>query len=132
MMSEPNKELSRRFTDLFSTGDDELRFLAEMRPAGRFEEFLADITAVNNTKREGLAYLLTAALVINRFPDVEHPTPLPRALERALFAILAAGGKLLGLRIPPKSTTPTETGNRSERAANESPPLASDWADPSG
>jgi hypothetical protein len=71
-----------------------------MRPAGRFEEFLAEITAVNNTGREGPAYLLTAARVINRFPDVEHPTPLPRALDRALFAILAAAGKLLGLRIP--------------------------------
>jgi len=103
-----------------NTGDGELRFVAEMRPAGRFEEFLAEITAVNNTEREGLGYLLTVARVIDRFPDVEHPTPLPRALDRALFAILAAGGKLLGLRIPPKSTTPAETGNRSERAANES------------
>jgi mannose-6-phosphate isomerase-like protein (cupin superfamily) len=100
-----------------NAGDGELRFLAEMRPAGRFEEFLADITAVNNTEREGLAYLLTAARVINRFPDVEHPTPLPRALDRALFAILAAAGKLLRLRIPPTSKTPTETVNSSVRAA---------------
>src|SRR5947209_19581830 len=83
-----------------NAGDGELRFLAEMRPAGRFEEFLAEITAVNNTEREGLTYLLTAARVINRFPDVEHPTRLPHALDRALFATLAAAGKLLGLRIP--------------------------------
>ena len=83
-----------------NAGDGELRFLAEIRPAGRFEEFLAEITAVNNTERDGLAYVLTAARVINRFPDVEHPTPLPRALDRALFATLAAAGKLLGLRIP--------------------------------
>jgi mannose-6-phosphate isomerase-like protein (cupin superfamily) len=102
-----------------NAGDGELRFVAEMRPAGRFEEFLAEITAANNTGREGLAYLLTVARVINRFPDVEHPTPLPRALDRALFAVLAAGGKLLGLRIPPTSTTPTETGNTSEMAAHE-------------
>jgi hypothetical protein len=39
--------------------------LAEMRPAGRFEEFLADITAVNNTQREVLPYLLRATRVIN-------------------------------------------------------------------
>ena len=103
-----------------NAGDGELRFVAEMRPAGRFEEFLAEITAANNTGREGLAYLLTVARVIHRFPDVEHPTPLPRALDRALFAVLAAGGKLLGLRIPPTSKTPTETGNSSERAAHAS------------
>jgi len=102
-----------------NAGDGELRFVAEMRPAGRFEEFLAEITAANNTGREGPAYLLTVSRVINRFPDVEHPTPLPRALDRALFAVLAAGGKLLGLRIPPTSTTPTETGNSSEMAAHE-------------
>jgi mannose-6-phosphate isomerase-like protein (cupin superfamily) len=103
-----------------NAGDGELRFLAEMRPAGRFEEFLVEITAVSNTGREGLAYLLTAAQVINRFPDVESPTPLPRALDRALFAILAAAGKLLGLRIPPTSMTPTDTGNSSERTAHAS------------
>ena len=103
-----------------NAGDGELRFVAEMRPAGRFEEFLAEITAANNTGREGLAYLLTVGRVIHRFPDVEHPTPLPRALDRALFAVLAAGGKLLGLRIPPTSKTPTETGNSSERAAHAS------------
>jgi mannose-6-phosphate isomerase-like protein (cupin superfamily) len=103
-----------------NAGDGELRFIAEIRPAGRFEEFLAEITAVNNTKRHGLAYVLTAARVINRFPDVEHPTPLPRALDRALFATLAAAGKLVGLQIPHASRTPTETGNGSERPADES------------
>lgn len=103
-----------------NAGDGELRFLAEMRPAGRFEEFLAKITAANNTDREGLAYLLTAARVINRFPDVEHATPLPRALDRALFAVLAAAAKLVGLRIPRTSRIPTPTANRPERAAHES------------
>jgi hypothetical protein len=49
--------------------------------------------------------------VINRFPDVEHPTPLPRALDRALFAILAAVGKLLDLGIARNPRTATETGN---------------------
>jgi mannose-6-phosphate isomerase-like protein (cupin superfamily) len=102
-----------------NAGDGELRFIAEMRPAGRFEEFLAEITAVNNTGREGPTYLLTAARVIHRFPDVESPTPLPRALDRALFAILAAAGKLLRLRIPHSPRTPTAIGNSSERAANE-------------
>ena len=95
-----------------NAGDGELRFLAEMRPAGRFEEFLADVPAVNNTERQGLAYLLTAARVINRFPDVEHPTPLPRALDRALFAILAATGKLFGLPNPTHFQDPD--GNRQQ------------------
>ena len=97
-----------------NAGDGELQFLAEMRPAGRFEEFVAEITSANNTKREGPAYRLTAARVINRFPDVEHPTFLPAPLDRALFATLAAAAKLLGLRIPPHSKSPTTTGNNSE------------------
>jgi mannose-6-phosphate isomerase-like protein (cupin superfamily) len=83
-----------------NAGDGELRFVAEVSPAGRFEEFLTEITAVNNSGREGLRYLLTAARVLHRFPDVEQPTPLPRPLERALFAVLAAAGKLLGLGSP--------------------------------
>jgi mannose-6-phosphate isomerase-like protein (cupin superfamily) len=89
-----------------NAGDGELRLVGELRPAGRFEEFLAEITAVNNTERTGLAYLLTAARVLHRFPDVERPTPLPRALERGVFAILAATAKLLGLRIPPQFQDP--------------------------
>ena len=103
-----------------NAGEDELRFLAEMRPAGRFEEFLAESTAANNTEREGPAYLLTAARVINRLPDVEHPTPLPRALERALFAILAAAAKLVGLRIPRTSRIPTAPAAARRGAAHES------------
>lgn len=83
-----------------NAGQEELRFVAEMRPAGRFEGFLTEITAANNSGREGLAYLLTVAQVLNRYPDVERPTPLPRPLERALFAVLAGAGVLLGLRSP--------------------------------
>ena len=79
-----------------NAGEGELRFVAEIRPAGRFEEFLAEITAANNSGREGLAYLLTAAPVLHRYPDVERPTVLPRPLERALFAVLAGAGRLLG------------------------------------
>ena len=80
-----------------NAGEGELRFVAEIRPAGRFEEFLAEITAANNSGSEGLAYLLTAARVLHRFPDVERPTVLPRPLERALFALLAGACRLLGL-----------------------------------
>lgn len=83
-----------------NAGDGELRFVAEMRPAGRFEEFLEEITAANNSGREGIAYLLTVAQVLHRFPDIERPTTMPRALEHTLFAVLAAAGRLLGLHIP--------------------------------
>lgn len=82
-----------------NAGDGELRFVAEMRPAGRFEEFLEEITAANNSGREGIAYLLTVAQVLHRFPDIERPTTMPRALEHTLFAVLAAAGRLLGLHI---------------------------------
>jgi hypothetical protein len=85
-----------------NAGQEELRFVAEMRPAGRFEGFLAEITAANNSGREGLLYLLTVASVVHHYPDVEHPTLLPPTLERALFAVLARAGRLLGL-YPPAS-----------------------------
>ncbi len=80
-----------------NAGEGELRFAAEMRPAGRFEEFLAQITAVNNSGRQGLSYLLMAAEVLYLFPDVERATPLPRPLEHALFAVLAFASRALGL-----------------------------------
>ena len=83
-----------------NAGEGELRFVAEMRPAGRFEEFLEEITAANNSGREGIAYLLTVAQVLHRFPDTERPTTMPRPLERALFAVLAAMGRLLGFHLP--------------------------------
>jgi len=71
----------------------QLRFVAEIRPAGRFEALLAQITAVNNSGRQGLAYLLAAAPVLHRFLDVEHLTPLPRPVERVLFTVLMLVGK---------------------------------------
>jgi hypothetical protein len=80
-----------------NAGEGMLRFLNAIRPAGRFEEFLAEITAANNSGRQGRASLLaalTAARVLHRFPDVERTTPLPRPFERALFAVLAGVGKL--------------------------------------
>ena len=83
-----------------NAGEGEVRFVAEMRPAGHFEEFLEEITAANNSRREGIAYLLTVAQVLHCFPDVERPTSMPRALEHALFAVLAATGRMLGLHIP--------------------------------
>jgi mannose-6-phosphate isomerase-like protein (cupin superfamily) len=83
-----------------NAGEDDLRFVAEIRPAARFEEFLAEITAANNTGREGIAYLLTAAGVLKRFPDTEHPTTLPRPIERTVFTVMAMIGRLFGLQPP--------------------------------
>ena len=83
-----------------NAGEEDVRFVAEMRPAGRFEEFLAEITAANNSGREGIAYLLTAAGVLKRFPDTEHPTTLPRPIERTVFAVMAMIGGLSGLQPP--------------------------------
>jgi mannose-6-phosphate isomerase-like protein (cupin superfamily) len=93
-----------------NAGEGELRFVAEIRPAGRFEGFLAEITAANNSGREGLAYLLAAAQVLHRFPHVERPTSLPRPVERALFAVLAGAGRLLGMS-PDAGEAATGTAN---------------------
>lgn len=103
-----------------NAGDGELRFLAEMRPAGRFEEFLAEITAGNNTEGEGPAYLLTAARVINRFPDVERPTPYrPPWTERCSrsWRPQASSSACESPALPgPQRKPPTAN----ERSANES------------
>jgi hypothetical protein len=102
-----------------NAGADELRFRAEMRPAGRFEEFLAENTAVNNAGHEGLAYLLCAARVIHRFPDVEHPTQLPRPLEGAMFTMLAGISTVFGLRIPSTSDGAPASGGLSGGPADD-------------
>lgn len=88
-----------------NAGESELRFVIEVRPAGRFEEFLEAITEVNRTGRRGLPYILTAAQVLHRFGDVEHPTTLPQPVEHALFGALAAAGRLFGYR----TRAPTES-----------------------
>ena len=77
-----------------------------MRPAGRFEEFLAQITAVNNSGREGLPYVLTVARVLNRFPDVEHPNAVTALAGASAVRDPGCRRKLLGLGIPP-STAPS-------------------------
>lgn len=82
-----------------NAGTDELRFTAELRPTLRFPAFLAAITAANQSGKEGLPYLFLAAQALARFPDEERPTPLPRAVERALFAALGGLGRLLGHRL---------------------------------
>ncbi|MGO8948109.1 MAG: cupin domain-containing protein [Ktedonobacterales bacterium] len=78
-----------------NAGAGELRFITEMRPAGRFEAFLRAITAANSTGRKGVAYLLTAAQVLAQFGEVEHATPLPRPVEHLIFRGLATVGRLL-------------------------------------
>ena len=74
---------------MFSTGDQ-----------------LYDSALASDTKCSTPRATLAVSSSGSRTPDVEHPTPLPRALDRALFATLAAAGKLLGLGIPRNSRTP--------------------------
>lgn len=83
-----------------NAGTDDLRFVAEIRPALRFEAFLAAITAVNQSGARGVGYLLRAAMVLAQFPDVERPPPLPRVVEHVIFRTLAIGGRLLGYDVP--------------------------------
>jgi len=80
----------------YNAGEGEVRFVAEMHPAGRFEEFVRAMVQADGTGRKGLAYLFTAAQVLSRFGDVEHPTPLPRSVEGIVFRTLAAAGRALG------------------------------------
>jgi hypothetical protein len=75
-MSQANKELSRRFTDLFSTGD-----------LARAEEFMSSDVAVHGTSADGevrgLDQMLEFVAAYRRaFPDAHESSCTPLARPR--------------------------------------------------
>lgn len=102
-----------------NAGTEEVHFVTELEPAGRFEAFLAAITAVNQSGTTGFRYLIEAATVLRQFPDVERPTTLPLVIEQLLFGVLAILGRLLGHRpstpqIMKSNSSHVETHNHKE------------------
>ncbi len=83
----------------WNAGQDEARFLCEIRPALEFEsliETMFTLAAEGKTNRKGMPNLLRLAVVArSHFDTVRLPFP-PAALQRAALAIGAPLGRMLG------------------------------------
>jgi quercetin dioxygenase-like cupin family protein len=83
----------------WNAGEDEARFLCEVRPALQFEsliETMFTLAAEGKTNRKGLPNPLRLAVIARaHFDTVRLPFP-PPALQRAALAVGAPLGKALG------------------------------------
>jgi quercetin dioxygenase-like cupin family protein len=83
----------------WNAGEEEARFLAEIRPALQFEsliETMFTLAAEGKTNRDGLPNPLRLAVIARaHFDTVRLPFP-PSAVQRAALAVGAALGKALG------------------------------------
>jgi len=85
----------------WNAGDDEARFLCEVRPALEFEsliETMFTLAAEGKTNRKGMPNPLRLAVIArSHFDTVRLPFP-PASLQRAALAVGAPLGWLLGYR----------------------------------
>ena len=85
----------------WNAGDDEVRFLCEVRPALEFEsliETMFTLAAVGKTNRKGMPNPLRLAVIAKaHFDTVRLPFP-PAWLQRAALAVGAPLGRVLGYR----------------------------------
>jgi mannose-6-phosphate isomerase-like protein (cupin superfamily) len=85
----------------WNAGQDEARFLCEVRPALEFEsliETMFSLAAEGKTNRRGMPNPLRLAVIArSHFDTVRLPFP-PASLQRAALAIAAPLGRLLGYR----------------------------------
>jgi len=99
----------------WNAGDAEARFLAEVRPALRFEsliETMFTLAAEGKTNRNGMPNPLRLAVIARaHFDTVRLPFP-PAALQRAALALAAPIGKALGYR---ETATPKPAHERLPR-----------------
>ena len=83
----------------WTAGDDEARFVCEVRPALQFESLLETMFALatdGKTNRKGMPNPLRLAVIANaHFDTVQLPFP-PALLQRIALALGAPVGKLLG------------------------------------
>jgi quercetin dioxygenase-like cupin family protein len=83
----------------WNAGDDEVRFVTEIRPALGFErliETMFSLAAAGKTNRKGLPNPLRLAVIAKaHFDDVRLPFP-PVALQRAGLALGAPVGRIVG------------------------------------
>jgi quercetin dioxygenase-like cupin family protein len=85
----------------WNAGDDEARFLCEVRPALEFEsliETMFTLAAEGKTNRKGMPNPLRLAVIArSHFDTVRLPFP-PASLQRAALVVGAPLGRLLGYR----------------------------------
>lgn len=87
--------------DWWNAGEDEARIAVEISPGARFEEMAANLFGLardGKTNSKGMPNLLQAAIFAKEFEDVLYFTRPPRAVQKALFGILAPIARLLGYR----------------------------------
>jgi quercetin dioxygenase-like cupin family protein len=99
----------------WNPGDEQARFLCEVRPALRFEsliETMFTLAAQGKTNRKGLPNPFRLAVIANaHFDTVRLPFP-PAAVQRAGLALGAPAGKLLGYPATVTRQTSPATGTR--------------------
>lgn len=86
----------------WNSGSDDLRVIVEVRPAGRFAEFVTTFFALaraGKTNRRGLpTNLLQLAVTFDEYRDVTQGTNPPWVVQRFLLAILGPLGRFCGYR----------------------------------
>jgi quercetin dioxygenase-like cupin family protein len=99
----------------WNAGEEEARFLCEVRPALQFEsliETMFTLAAEGKTNRKGMPNPLRLAVIANaHFDTVRLPFP-PAALQRVGLALGAPLGKLLGYPETVTRQTSPATGTR--------------------
>ena len=84
--------------DWWNAGEEEALITVEIRPGGRFEEMITNLFGLaqdGKTKARGMPNLLQAASFAREFEDGLYFTKSPRAVQKALFAVLAPIARLL-------------------------------------
>lgn len=79
-----------------NAGAGELHLRIEMRPAGRFAEFIWAASALGRGGRIGP---LGGGLLLHEYRDVVRPAGVPPLVARVVFPVLAAVARLLGVRL---------------------------------
>jgi quercetin dioxygenase-like cupin family protein len=83
----------------WNAGDDEARFICEVRPAGEFEQLIETmfgLAADGKTSKKGMPNPLRLAVIAkHHFDDVRLPV-IPQALQRAALAAGAPIGRVFG------------------------------------
>jgi hypothetical protein len=112
----------------WNAGEEEARFLCEVRPALQFEQLIETMFALaadGKTDQKGLPNLLQLAVVADAtFDTVRLPFP-PAWVQRLGLSVLAPIGSLLGYR--PVYTSPAEQPASRNAAAYAKVPVR--WDD---
>lgn len=83
----------------FWTEDEPAHFTAEVRPPGRWREFMTDFFALSHvTDLGGMGGFLQMVLFVEAYRDVAVLASPPRPVQRLLFPVLGAVARATGRR----------------------------------